>query len=214
MAEIAKIQKPEAGRYAGKKKLYCVRNVYLPPNAPEDYRKIFHTYWDEAEKQLEKIEAAGKIQKIFCENIHTAGEEALDTIGKTNERAVRLIRKKMSEGGTLLPLEKEEIFMPFLDWGNCLLVIRSREVIEKVYGFYTGLLDKRFEHILNVIEENLAEGEAGLVLMRDEDRSRIQFPDTIEVFLITPPSYDTLLKWLRDQVREKSEEKDVPQSGE
>ncbi|TNF56493.1 hypothetical protein EP227_00675 [bacterium] len=205
MAELGKIEKPEAASFEGKKKLYHIRNVYLPEGAPEDYTKLFHTYWDEALQQLEKIETAGKIVKIFCENITVSDKEALDILEKTNKPVAGLIQKKLAEGGTLLPLEREDIFSPFLDWSNCLMVVRSKEVLEKIYGFYTEYLNKRFQHIIDVIEKNLSDTEAGLLIMRDEDRSRIQFPKDIEVFLITPPSYDNILRWMRDQVTKKAD---------
>jgi hypothetical protein len=205
MVELGKIEKPEAASFEGKKKLYHIRNVYLPDGAPEDYTKLFHTYWDEVLQQLEKIEAAGKIVKVFCENITVSGKDALHILEKMNQRVAGLVEKKLAEGGTLLPLEREEIFSPFLDWSNCLMVVRSKEVLEKVYGFYTEYLNKRFQHILDVIEKNLSAAETGLLIMRDEDRSRIQFPKDIEIFLVTPPSYDSILRWMRDQLAKKSD---------
>jgi hypothetical protein len=54
-----------------------------------------------------------------------------------------------------------------------------------------------------VIENNLAVGETGLLIMRDEDRAKIQFPKDIEVFLVTPPSYDDIMKWFREQLKTK-----------
>jgi len=34
----------------------------------------------------------------------------------------------------------------------------------------------------------------------------LQFPKDIEVFLITPPSYDDILRWLRDKLAKKTTE--------
>jgi hypothetical protein len=200
MVELSRIEKPKVKSYMGKKKLYCVQNVYLLEDAPDEYKKLYHTYWNEVVQQIEKIEVAGKITKVFCENVYVTGEEALSTLGRMNERAAQLIKKKLREGGTLLPLENKEIFGPFLDWGNCLMVVKTKEVFDKVQEFYTESLNKRLQHILNVIENNLMEGEAGLLILREEDRVKLQFPSDIEVFLVTPPSYDNLLKWLREQL--------------
>jgi hypothetical protein len=38
--------------------------------------------------------------------------------------------------------------------------------------------------------------------MRDEDRVRLQFPNDIEVFLVTPPSYDDIVRWFREKKKE------------
>jgi hypothetical protein len=202
MVEIGKIEKPEAEGFAEKKKLYCVPNVYLPKDAPEEYKKLFDTYWDEVMKQLEKLEAIGKIRKIFYENISVQGDEALDMLSRINERAHQIIKGKIEEGAVFLPIETEDIFGSYIDWGNCLQVVRTKSVFDKIFEFYTESFNKRIENILNVIESNLSEKEAGLLIIKDEDRVRLQFPHDIEVFLVTPPSYDSILKWIRDRLKE------------
>jgi hypothetical protein len=42
--------------------------------------------------------------------------------------------------------------------------------------------------------------------MKDEDRSKLQFPKDIEVFLITPPSYDDIIRWFREKLVKQSQE--------
>ena len=208
MAELGRIEKPPLESFAGKRKIYAVRSVYLPQNPHEEYKSLFHEYWDEVSVQIERLEAAGKIRKIFCEHIVSAEEDALDAFSRVNERAGHLIRKMMEEGATALPLETEEIYGPLLDWRNCLQVVRTRKVFEQVLDFYTELINIRFQYIIDVIEKNLAEDEASLLILREEDRLRLQFPDDIEVFFVTPPSYDGILKWIRGEVitREDKEE--------
>ena len=208
MAELGRIEKPSLKSFAGKRKIYAVRGVYLPENPHEEYKNLFHKYWDEVSVQIEKIEAAGKIRKIFCEHIVSAEEDALDAFARVNERAAQLTRKKMEEGGTLLPLETEEIYGPLLDWRNCLQVVGTRKVLEQIFDFYTELLSSRFQYIIDVIEKNLTEDEAGLLILREEDRLRLQFPDDIEVFFVTPPAYDDILKWIRGEVKAR-EDKEV-----
>jgi hypothetical protein len=200
MAELGKIEKPSAGDYLEKRKLYCVRNVYFMENVPDDYSELYNAYWDEVDQHLGKLESAGKVKKVFCENIATADDSALDTLGKMNKRALQIVKNKMDEGGTLLPLEKEDIMGPFMDWNNCLMVVRTEDVFKKVHQNYIELLNRRHENMLSVIDGNLEEGEAGLLLLSDEDRVKLQFPNDIAVFLVTPPSYDKILKWLRDRM--------------
>ena len=202
MVEIGKIEKPEAEGFAEKKKLFCVPNVYLLKDAPEEYKKLFNTYWDEVMKQIEKLETIGKIKKIFCENISVQGDEALDMLSKMNQRAHQIVKGKVEEGAVLFPIETEDIFGSYIDWGNCLQVVRTKSVFDKIFEFYTESFNKRIENILNVIESNLSEKEAGLLIIKDEDRVRLQFPHDIEVFLVTPPSYDAILKWIRDRLKE------------
>ncbi|MBZ0154586.1 MAG: hypothetical protein K8I29_00035 [Alphaproteobacteria bacterium] len=202
MVELGRVGKPEVAAFAGKKKLYCIRNVFSTPDSPEEYRDLVDRYWEEVTQQLEKLEIAGKTRKIFYESIYIQGEEALQLLDETNPPAARIVRKRMEEGAVFFPLEKEEIFGPYLDWGRCLGVVATQEVFDQVRGFYTEYENRRFEHIMQVILDNLAEGEAGLLIMRDEDRMKLQFPSEIEVFLVTPPPYDNLVRWLRERMQE------------
>jgi len=206
MVELGQISKPNAEDFIRKRKLYCVANMYSVEDAPDDYKKLVNTYWDEVVSQIEKLEAAGKIKKVFCELISRQGEEALNIWSKINERIPQIIKKKVEEGGTLVPLESEEILGPYTDWGNCLRVVYTKEVFTKVLEFYSEFSRKRLEHILNIIDGNLSEAEAGLLIMKDEDRAKLQFPRDIEVFLITPPSYDDIMRWFREKLAKKTEE--------
>ena len=73
---------------------------------------------------------------------------------------------------------------------------------------FSYIVWKNKKYMLDVIEKNLSEAEAGLLILKDEDRAKLQFPKDIEVFLITPPSYDGIMRWFRERMmkREKNEE--------
>jgi hypothetical protein len=203
MAELGQIEKPSVESFSEKRKLYCVPNIYPIKDAPDDYRGLVERYWNEVAQQMERLEAAGKAKKIFCESIFVQGEEAFDALEKLNEKVLQIVRKRVEEGAVFLPIEREDIFGPFIDWANCLNVVRTKEVFDKVYEFYTELSDRRLKYIQNIIETNLSIGEAGMLIMRDEDRVRLQFPSDIEVFLVTPPSYDDILRWFREKMNPK-----------
>ena len=206
MVELGQIQRPLADEFSGKRKLYCVANIYPVEEAENDYHELVRKYWDEVAQQIEKVEAAGKVQKIFCEIIYQQGDEALNILGTINERMLQIIKKKLKEGSTLIPLENKEILGPYTDWSNCLRVVFTKEVFSKIVEFYKEFSEKRLQHFMSVIDSNLAEAEAGLLFMKDEDRSKLQFPKDIEVFLITPPSYDDIIRWFREKLVSKSKE--------
>lgn len=208
MVELGQIQKPQAREFTGKRKLYCIANIYPIEEAEKDYRELVTKYWDEVVQQIEKLESAGKAQKIFCEIVYQQGDEALNVLSKLNEQMAGIIKKKLKEGSTLIPLENKEILGSYTDWGNCLRVAFTKEVFSKILEFYKEFAEKRLEHFINVIDSNLVESEAGLLFMKDDDRSRLQFPKDIEVFLVTPPSYDDIMRWFREQVMKKPGEKD------
>ena len=147
MVELGQIDRPGAGEFTGKRKLYCVANIYPVKDAPDDYNALVNKYWDEVMQQIEKLEAAGKVKKIFCEIVSGEGEDALDLLSKMNERAAGIIKKKMEEGATIVPVEKEEILGPYTDWGNCLRVVFTHEVFSRILGFFTDVSGKRLEQI-------------------------------------------------------------------
>jgi hypothetical protein len=210
MAELGQIEKPKTESFTGKRKLYCVPNIFPLYDPPEDFKELFNKYWNEVDQQIEKLEVAGKVKKIFCEMVYTEKEEIMEILGRFNERVQQIVKKKVEEGGTLLPLEDKEIFGPYIDWGNCLRVVSTQEVFTKILEYYTELATKRLQHILSMIDKHLGESEAGLLILKDEDRAKLQFPGDIEVFLVTPPSYDDIMRWFREKWKEMSEQNSKP----
>ncbi|MBI5740707.1 MAG: hypothetical protein HZA16_08290 [Nitrospirae bacterium] len=199
MTEIGKIERPDVAGYRNKKKIYFVRNLYLPKNATEKFREIFYRYWHEAEEHLMKLEAAGKVSKIFCESIYMSGEESLKVLGAMNTHLEQIVKKRTDAGAAFLPLEDEEIFGAYIDWSNCLMIARTPKVHETIHGFLDDTIRARFEHIRSVLREKIGEGETGLLIMREEDRQLLEPHDDMEFFFITPPAYDDLLKYIRDR---------------
>lgn len=200
MAELGKIQRPEVESFKGKRKLYCVTNINAMDFSDDDFIALINKFWDEVSQQLERLESAGKIKKIFIENIYLQGDEGLEILKGLNEKVFSIVKERIEKGADFLPLEREEIFGPYLDWANCLSIVRTKEVFEKVYEFYKDIFDRRIKYMQGLIESNLLEDEAGLLIMRDEDRMKLQLPTDIEIFLVTPPSYDDIIKWLRKKI--------------
>lgn len=199
MTEIGKINKPEVEKFKHKKKIYFVRNLYLPKNATEQYKSIFDRYWKEVDEHLAKIEVAGKIEKIFCESLYMSGEDAMRVLKSMNKALVHIVQRKIDAGAELLPLEDKEIFGSYVDWNNCMMVIRTSKVYDKVQEELSAVVKDRFKHIKSVLENSIGKAEAAMLLMRGEDRDSLELSDDIELFIISPPAYDDLMKFLRDR---------------
>ncbi len=209
MERLAEITRPSAEHYSSKTKLYCVHLIIEGPALPEELKKLVRRYWQEVEEQLLKLETAGRIEKVFCEAVLQDSSEPLKDIGTLSEDVFRIVKKKTEEGATVTGIEKSEIYGPFLDWMHCLSVVRSPEAYTRVAGFYREYAEKRIKHIQDLITEALKEAEAGLLIMNHEDRAKLQFPPHIEVFIVTPPSFDDINRYLRDNlIRQKAKEAD------
>jgi hypothetical protein len=200
MAELAEIKRPSIDSFSNKRKLYCVPNIYSKGDTHEELRELIEKYWDEVEKQLQRLEVAGRVKKIFCENLYVEGQKGLEILSKLNEYAYRIVKTKFEEGAELVALEDKRILGTFLDWRNCLAIVQTGEVYERVLKFFRETYQRRIEHVQKVIDENIGEAEAALLIITDEDRLKLQFPSDIEVFLVTPPTYDDILRWLRDNL--------------
>ncbi len=196
MTEIGKIDKPEIAQFKDKKKIYYVRNLFLPKNATDEYKSIFNQYWKEVEEHLTKIEAAGKVAKIFCESIYMEGEESMKVLQSMNVHLEQIVRKKIDAGGEFIPLEDKDTFGACIDWNNCLMLVRTPQVYETVHGFLKEAINDRFEFIQAILHENIRDKEAGLLFMRDEDRKFLHLNDDIEFFVISPPAYDDLIQFI------------------
>lgn len=198
MTEIGKINKPEVEKYKNKKKIYFVRNLYLPKNATDEYKKIFDRYWSEVEEHIGKLEAAGKVSKIYCESIYMTGEEAMEVLKSMNSYLEKIVKQKVDAGGEFLPLEDKELFGAYVDWNNCLIIVRTESVYQIVHKQLKEAFEKRFGYIQSILGESIGDSEAALLIMRDGDHQFLELPDDIELFNITPPAYDDLTKFISD----------------
>lgn len=197
MVEFAKIEKPDSKIYEGKRKLYCLPNVYPLPESNDKYKSLCSRYWQEAEIQISKLELMTPITKVFCEMVFK-DENALDVLSKIDFFMHDVVKKQIEKGAKIVPIEEEDIFSSYIDWANCLKIVHSKSVFTKILEYFNDVANKRFQFISEMIDKNLGSGEAGLLILKDEDRRKINFSEDIEIFLVTPPAYDDILKFVRE----------------
>jgi len=207
LAEVlGRLEKPAAEKFKGARKLYLVPLIFAGKDAPPDYLEKAESFWRQAEEQLESLERKiGEIKKIYHESVSVGGDQGLAVIEQLNEKGYPLVKKKCAQGAELQATEDMELFAQSLDWGNCLRVVMSSGVFQKVSGFYREATEKRFAHIARRIDETLNEGEAG-VLFITEGHS-VQFPPTIQVFYVSPPALDEIHRWFRERAEKGASEK-------
>ncbi len=200
MAELGKIQRLGIEEFKGKRRLFCIPNLFVPEEDDEKLKNLVEKYWLEALNHIEKLEKLGFVTKIFIETIFIDSEDACDVIRETNPFIYPLIEKKVSEGAIIKGLEDPEIFGEFVDWGNCLRVVKSMTVIEKVYEFFNKSAEARIKKIRETILDNLSEDESAILILRDQERTKLDLPQDIEIFLVVPSTYDDIMRYLRDKL--------------
>jgi ferritin-like metal-binding protein YciE len=199
MAELGKIERLNIEEFKGKRKLFCIPNIFIPDNEDEKLKSLVEQYWQEANSHIERLEKLGFVTKIFLETIFIEGQDAVNIIRETNPYLYFLIEKKVSQGATVIGIEDPEIFGAFIDWSNCLRIVKTASVLQKVFNYYNEINQKRIEIISNKINENLQEGECAIVILRDQERMKLSLPKDIDIFLVVPSVYDDILKYLRDK---------------
>jgi len=197
--ELGKIEKPEAQRFKGKRKLYLVPLIFQGKDAPVEYVDKFNLYWQQAQEQVIKLEAKiGRAGRIYHESITIAGEDGLKVIERLNLKSYQIASQMCQNGAQLEAVEDEELLKEAMDWERCLLLgFMTEKVAMKVSEFYLEASRNRYQHIAHRIEETIEPGEAGILFIREGHM--VQFPPDIEVFTVSPPVLDEIHRWLRDR---------------
>jgi hypothetical protein len=187
---------------------------FIPLIGTEVPGELFNQYWSEVEAQISRLEKIyGQINRLYHEGNYFNGEEGLKLIQRINERSYQLFKNKIEKGAELQDLEDKDTIWQIADC-QLFLTFRfsSKEVIDKVskltteiYELYKAALKKRNEYIPKQIVETLKEGETGMLLIREEERMKMQFPPEINLILVRPPVLSEIEKWQREQEAKNSE---------
>lgn len=204
--ELGKIEKPEAGRFRDKRKLYLVPLLYAWEGAPAEYLEKFNLYWEQVKEHVARLELTiGEVRRIYHESITISGEEGLKVLEKLNPSSYQIASDKCQSGAQLEAVEDRELAEESVDWERHLLMgFTSPKVARTVAEFFSEALKKRYEYIATKVSETLGDNEAAVLFIREGHA--VQFPPDIEVFSVAPSVLDEIHRWLRD--RPLAEEKD------
>jgi hypothetical protein len=212
--KLGKIDKPEAFKFKGKKKLYLVPLIFTWEDAPEEYKDKFNLCWQQIEEQLTNLEhKIGKIKRIYHESVAVEGDGGLKIVEKLNPAGFKIASKKHQKGATFESLEDEESVSESLDWQRMLLLgFASAKVAKMVSDYYAEATRRRYEHISSRLNETIKDGEASLLFIREGHM--VQFPKDLEVFSISPPALDEIHRWLKEQTATKPADDKTKEKGD
>jgi hypothetical protein len=204
--ELGKIEKPEAGPFRNKRRLYLVPLLYSWEDAPVEYAVKFGLYWEQVREHVANLESKiGTVNRVYHESVTMPGEEGLKILEKLNPASSKVVQEKCHCGAQFEVMEDKDLVEESMDWERHLLMgFLSEKVANVVSQFFREALKKRYEHIAKRINETLKENEAALLVIREEHM--VQFPSDIEVFIVAPPVLDEIHRWLRDRRAEKKDE--------
>ncbi|MBA7632485.1 hypothetical protein ES703_40031 [subsurface metagenome] len=214
--ELGKIEKPEAGQFENKRKLYLVPLLYSWQDAPTEYVEKFELYWQQVREHIANLESTiGEVNRIYHESITLAGEEGLKVLEKISPSSCQIASEKCQSGAQVEAAEDTELVEESMDWERHLLMgFISQKVAQTVSEFFTEASRKRYEYIARRIDETFKDNEVALLFIREGHR--LQFPPDIEVFSVVPPVLDEIHRWFRDRpaIEEKEEPADKPDEPE
>lgn len=202
MAEkLTEIPRPKVSSYKPSRKIYLVATMFGFQGAPKDLQSKLETYWNDVRNQIENLEQSlTKITQVYHESVFDSGDKGLEAISKINPYAYSFITPLCQSTAKLEPLEDKNLLQEEYDWRMC---SSAGLTSEKVYSLVIKNLEesttKRWDHTSKVIDSTLPENEAALLIVNENHK--IQFPEDIQVFYISPPSFDAIKRWVDEQIR-------------
>jgi hypothetical protein len=192
--ELGRIEKPEAGQFANKRKLFLVPLLYSWPDAPGEYVEKLEVYWVQVSENLSNLESkVGRINRIFHESIGITGEEALALLEKLSPASGKISSAKVKNGALMEAVEDIQLVEENMDWERHLMIgFISEKVAKKISEFFSETSKKRYEQISKRINEGLKENEVGVLFIREGHQ--VQFAPDIEVFSVFPPALDDIMR--------------------
>lgn len=200
--ELGKLERPEAGQFREKRKLYLVPLLLSWEGAPDEYMQKFNIYWEQVRLHVRNLESRlGKVNLIYHESVVAGGEDGLNALEKFNPASYQLALEKYMSGARFEAVEERELAEESMDWERHMLIgFMSAKVARIVSDCFSEALKKRYEHIASRINETLRENETAVLFIREGHS--VQFPRDIEVFTVFPPVLDEIHRWLRDRSRQ------------
>lgn len=217
MAELGKVEKPEAGSFKENRKLFVVPTLPFEELALEmniDKAKV-ERFWGEVREKIEYFRSTyGNISELYIEGIEEhegKGIEFLEKFGKESNH-YKLMKSLVDSGVRLNVIDKADYLrqakLLFDEYSKSF----SPETIELHKGFYGKDIDfeKWREYLVKKLQEvqgrirkhatgiisELPENTNGILIFMDG--RPLEYPPGIDVFQIRPPAFDELAKLLRD----------------
>ena len=198
---LTQMPKPEAGQFAGRRKLFLVPIFLFPPDVPDEASQLLEHYWSEVRDHIQNLERSlGSVTHVYHETIYSSGEEGMRIAEAMNPLGCSFIQALCSAGASLEATEDRAVVEEHSDWQRCLSIgLMSEKVMNLAISGIQETTQRRFEHIAKRISETLGDEGAGVLFI--SEGHRVQFPVDIQVFFVAPPSLDGMKRWLDSQMR-------------
>ena len=206
MATLGQMPKPDAGQYRDKRKLVFVPILLMPGDLPDDARGLVERFWSEVRDNIASLERSlGSVACVFHEALHVGGDEGLEHIEPINAHGIAFIEALVRSNARLELTEDLELLQQSSDWQRCMSIgLMSDKVREAALNGFQEATSQRYEFIASRIDEALKPAELGIMFLRQDHR--VQFPQDIQVFYVSPPALNDINRWIEDQMRQYAQQ--------
>lgn len=220
MAELGKIEKPEAQNFTAKRKLYVVPTLPFEELALQfklDNAKL-ERFWGEVREKIDYfVSTYGNISTLYLEEVNEdekIGMEIFEKFGKESNH-YKLIKSLMDSGAVIKGIEKSE----YLRRSKLLFEEYSKSFLPEIKELHEGFYGKNIDfegwrsYLVKKIQETQDEmsklaskiikelpENANSILIITDGRP-IEFPESMDVFQIRPPAFDEIARNIREKIK-------------
>jgi hypothetical protein len=220
MAELGKIDKPDASTFISKRKLYVVPTLPFEEMGSQynvDIAKV-ERFWGEVREKINYfISTYGKISILYIEGIFDNEKATLEYFEKYGKESnhYKLIKNLVDNGVVIKQIDKREQ----LEEGKILFEEYSMTFLSAIESLHRSFYGKDIDfegwrnHLIKNIQEKQDEMSKGVTRTLSEmpadsngiliftDGRPIDFPEGIDIFQIRPPAFDEIERTLRDKAK-------------
>ncbi len=217
MAELGKIDKPEAASFKSRRKLYVVPTLPFEELALEfniENAKV-ERFWGEVREKINYFMTTyGNISAVYVEGINEnedVGVEFFEKFGKESNH-YKLIKNLADANAKIMGIDKAE----FIKLSRLLFEEYSKSFLPEIKELHQGFFGKDIdfdgwrEYLVKRIQETqdgmsrfiskligeLPEDANGVLIITDG--RPVEYPQDMDVFMIRPPAFDEISKNIRD----------------
>ena len=193
----------DARRFEGKRKLFLVPLLPVPPGLEESHSSLLDKHWDEIGSHIENLERTlGTVKHVFHEMLYESGENAETLLQQISSRAWGIVERIVHSSATLQKTEDADTVFELTDWQRCMSIgLVSAAAAATIGERYQEAAKKRFAQISTNIDEVIGKDESALILISEDHR--VQFPTDIQVFYVSPPTHNELKQAIRTYFQEQ-----------
>lgn len=220
MAELGKIEKPEANSFTAKRKLYVVPTLPFEELALQfnlDTAKV-ERFWGEVREKIEYfVSTYGNISALYIEGVNEDEKIGIDFFEKFGKESnhYKLIKSLVDSGAVIRGIEKGE----HMRLSRLLFEEYSKSFLPEIKEFHEGFYGKNIDfdgwrnYLIKRIQETqeemgkiasrligeLPENASGVLIITDG--RPVEFPEGVNVFQIRPPAFDEIARYVREKAK-------------